>query len=75
MNMPRSTAEASLYKASEYYQMTQVIAALRSEGAVVPQAQISAPQQRMSTRAPGDIVVECTCPCCICFGGICFCCF
>jgi len=40
MNMPGFSAEASLYKTSEHYQMARGIAALKSEGAVVPQQQM-----------------------------------
>jgi hypothetical protein len=66
MNLPTYTAEASLYGSSARYRMDQVVAASRTEGgAVVPQ---------MLARAPGDIVIECRCPCCICVGNICFCC-
>jgi hypothetical protein len=67
MNMPRFTAEASLYKTSKHYQMAQVTAALKSEGAIVPQLQ-------MRSLARPDIIVECICPCCICIDGLCFCC-
>ncbi len=72
MNMPGFSAEASLYKTSEHYQMARGIAALKSEGAVVP-------QQQMRVRGglePGDRF--CICPCCLCtFDGViirCFCC-
>ncbi len=68
MTMPNFTAEASLYKTSEHYQLAQVIAAVSSEGTVVP-------QQMTALRAPvDDVVVSCRCPCCICVGRVCVCC-
>ena len=60
MNMPGFTAEVSLYKTGEHYQMARVIAVLKSEGAVVPQQQM-----RVSGGlGPGDRF--CICPCCLC---------
>jgi len=77
--MPGFTADASLCKTNEYYQLTCADAALRSEGAVVPQQLIStAPLQHMSEStavALRRIIVRCTCPCCICVGNICVCCW
>ena len=78
MNVPGFTAEASLYKPSEHYQMVQVIAALRNEGALVPQIRGGlnpGPQVRGGLN-PGDRF--CLCPCCLCvwtgFGIECSCC-
>ena len=88
INMPGFTAEAWLYKTSEHHQMAQVIPALRSEGALVPQItgglnpgpQVRGglnpgPQVRGGLN-PGDR--WCLCPCCLCvwtgFGIECSCC-
>ena len=72
ISMPGFTAETSLYKTSEHYQMAQVIAALKSKGAVVPQQQMSV----IGGVEPGDRF--CICPCCLCrFNGViivCSCC-
>jgi hypothetical protein len=78
-NMPGFTAEALLCNTNESYRMTQAKnAALKTEGAVVPQQLISAaPLQHMSEStavALRRIIVRCTCPCCICVGNIRVCC-
>jgi hypothetical protein len=63
MSAPGFTAAASLYKTNEHYQMARVIAALKSEGAVVPQG--------VRGTAP---IICCRCPCCLLVGTTLRCC-
>ena len=78
INVPGFSAEASLYKTREHYQMAQVITALRNEGALVPQMRVRPNPGPQVTGGlnPGDRF--CLCPCCLCvwtgWGIECSCC-
>lgn len=78
MNLPEFTAEASLYKTSEQYQMSQISREFRSKGTLVAQLRVGLnPGSRIGGGInPGDRF--CICPCCLCvwtgFGIECTCC-